>query len=109
MFSADYIFCFSIVFMAGCNLYFGPRIKSERMAMQWSLSGNPTWYAPKSIGLWGIVAFALGVRLLIWTLSTFAPDKVHGVELGVLLFSVIVAATHFITVRAAACSAAPTR
>ena len=32
--------------MAGCNLYFGPRIMSDRVVMQWGLDGRPNWYAP---------------------------------------------------------------
>ena len=72
------------------------------MAMQWGLDGEPTWYAPKAVGLWGMVVFALAVRLLIWIASTYAPEKVHGAEIGLLLFSVIVAAVHVLTLRRAA-------
>ncbi|MDE5452328.1 hypothetical protein GWE18_05470 [Bradyrhizobium sp. CSA112] len=72
------------------------------MAMQWGLDGEPTWGAPKAVGLWGMVAFALAVRLLIWVASTYAPEKVHGAEIGLLLFSVIVAAVHVLTLRRAA-------
>ena len=55
--------------------------------MQWALDGKPTWYASKAMALWGIVAFALAVRLLIWAAMTYVPDKVNGPEIGLLLFS----------------------
>ncbi|KRR02631.1 hypothetical protein [Bradyrhizobium valentinum] len=102
MLVADLVFWPAVAVLAGCNLYFGPRIKSARMAMQWGLDGEPTWCAPKAVGLWGMVAFALAVRLLIWGASTYAPEKVHGAEIGLLLFSVIVAAVHVLTLRRAA-------
>jgi hypothetical protein len=47
----------------------------ERIAMQWGFDGKPTWDAPKRIALWGMVVFMLMVRLIIWTATTFAPEK----------------------------------
>jgi hypothetical protein len=101
MMIADYAFWFAVAFMAGCNLYFGPRIKSRRIAMQWGTDGEPTWYARKALGLWGMVAFALAVRLLIWAASTYTPEMVHGVDVGLLSLAVAVALAHVITLIAA--------
>jgi hypothetical protein len=100
MLGADLIFWAAVAFLASCNLYFGPRIKSDRIAMQWGFDGESTWYASRAVGLWGIVVFALAVRLLIWVTSTHAPARVHGAEVGLLLFSIIVAALHLLTRRA---------
>src|SRR5215204_5751327 len=97
--TADYVFWPAVLFMAGCNLYLGPRIKSDRMAMQWGFDGKPTWYAPKAIGLWSPLAIALGVRLLIWAASTYVPEWVHGAEFGLLMLSIIIAAAHVLTLR----------
>ena len=99
---SDYVFWTAVILMAAASLYLGPRIRSNRVAMQWGLDGKPTWYAPKALGLWGLVAFALAVRWLIWALATYAPDRVHGADVAVLLFSVIVAAAHLFTLRTAA-------
>jgi hypothetical protein len=101
MLAADYIFCAAILIVVGCNLYFGPRIKGERMAMQWGVDGRPTWSAPKQIALWGMLAFMLAVRLLIWAASTYAPSRVHGVEIGILGVSVTAVAAHLYTLMAA--------
>ena len=101
MLGADYVFWPAVALLVGINLYYGPRIKTPRMAMQWGLDGKPTWYAPKAIGLWGMVVLALGVRLLIWAAMTYTPDKVHGPEIGLLLFSVVVTAVHLWVLRAA--------
>jgi hypothetical protein len=94
MMKADYAFGLAIAFMVGCSLYFGPRIKSNRLAMQWGLDGKPTWYAPKLLGVWGLVVFAFAVRLLIWACMTFVPEKVHGAEPGLLAASIIIAGCH---------------
>jgi hypothetical protein len=94
MSAADYVFGAAATFVISCNLYFGPRISGNRIAMQWGLDGKPTWYAPKQIGLWGVVAFMLAARLLIWAASTYDPDQVHGVEIGIIFFSITVAAAH---------------
>ena len=101
MLTADYIFWPAVAFIVGCNLYYAPRIASDRIAMQWGFDGKPTWYAPKAVGLWWIVAFALAVRLLIWAASTYVPEKVHGAEIGLLIGSVILVVSHLITLRAA--------
>jgi len=99
--NADLVFWPSVAFMAACNLYFGPRIGSDRIAMQWGFDGRPTWYASKAIGLWGMVGFALVVRLFIWIASTYIPTKVHGVEAGLLIASIVIAASHVFTLRKA--------
>jgi hypothetical protein len=44
--------------------------------------------------MWGMVAFMAAVRLFIWLPSTYAPQRVHGVQLGIVIFSVIAAGSH---------------
>jgi hypothetical protein len=68
--------------------------------MQWGFDGKPTWYTPKAVGLWWIVAFAIAVRLLIWAASTYLQEP-HGAEIGLLFGSVIFVVSHLITLRAA--------
>ena len=102
MLPADYVFAASVAFMVGCNLYFGPRIRSDRVATQWGLDGRPNWYAPKWLALWGMVAFMLALRLFIWLAATYTPQHVHGVELGILIMSVGIPAAHLYTLRTAA-------
>jgi len=41
------------------------------------------------------------VRLVIWAAQTYAPDKVHGVDIGLALFSVVIAAAHAVTLKVA--------
>ena len=99
--TADYAFWPAIAFMAGCSLYFGPRIKSGRMAMQWGFDGKPTWSAPKAVGLWGTVVLALLTRCLIWVAMTYFPQTVHGAESGLLMASIIFAVSHLFLLVAA--------
>ena len=84
MLPANYLFAASLVFIVACNLYFGRRIASDRVAMQWGLHGRPNWYAPKQLALWRTVAFALAVRLFIWLAATDAPRHVHGAQAGIV-------------------------
>jgi len=101
MLTVDLAFWPAVALMVAANLRYGPRIKTDRVAMQWGLDGRPTWRAPKAIALWGAVACALAVRLLIWAAMTTNPDKVHGPEIGLLLASIVMVAAHFWTLRAA--------
>src|ERR1700744_2674553 len=101
MLPADYIFGLALVFVVACNFYFAPRIERDRIAMQWGSGGEPTWYAPKRLAMWGVVAFMVAVRLFIWLVSTYAPQSVHGVEVGIAGYSVVAAASHvFILMKA---------
>lgn len=103
MLPADYVFGLANALVLTFNLYFGPRIKRERVAMQWGRNGEPTWYAPKWMVMWGMIAFMAAVRLFIWMASTYAPQRVHGVELGIVIFSVIAAGSHlFVLMKARA-------
>ena len=79
--------------MIGANLHFAPKV-GERIAMQWGFDGKPTWYAPKHAAMWGMVALALIVRLVIYLAMTYAPDQTHSPEIGLLLASIIIAAVH---------------
>ena len=101
MSAADYVFGAAVALVVGCNLYFGPRIRRERVAMQWRTDGTPTWYVPKWMALWGMVLFMLGVRLIIGLASTYAPQNVHGADLGIVLFSVTVTAAHIFVLKMA--------
>jgi hypothetical protein len=101
MLPADYILAAALVFVAGCSLYFAPRISSDGVAMQWGLDGTPNWYAPKWLALWWAVPFMLAIRILIWLAATYTPQLVHGVEWGIVGMSVTVAAAHFYTLKTA--------
>lgn len=94
MVPADYVFGFAIALVVALNLYLGPRIESERVAMQWGLNGEPTWYAPKWLAMWGMIVFMAAVRLFIWLATTYATQRVHGAELGLVIFSLIAAGSH---------------
>lgn len=103
MVPADYVFGFAIAFVVGSNLYLGSGIETERVAMQWGPNGEPTWYAPKWLAMWGMIAFMAAVRLFIWLAWTYAPKHVHGAELGIVIFSLIAAGSHlFILMKARA-------
>ena len=70
---ADFVFGFAVALVIVLNLCLGPRIESARVAMQWGPNGQPTWYAPKWLAIWGMIAFMTIVRLFIWLASTYAP------------------------------------
>jgi hypothetical protein len=94
MVSADYIFALALAVVIGCNFYFRPRIKHQRVAMQWGTDGKPTWYAPRWVAIWWMLPFMIAVRFFIWLASTYDPEHVHGAELGVVLLSAISVGSH---------------
>ena len=98
---ADYVFGAAVALVVGSNFYLGPRIKGERVAMQWGLTDRPTWYAPKWVALWGMVAFMLAIRLFVWLVSTYVPQSMHQAELGIAGFSVVVTAAHIFVLKMA--------
>jgi hypothetical protein len=103
MLHADIVFGAAIVAMALANVYFAPRIKASRIVMQWGIDGKPVWSGPRWLGLWGLIAFALMVRLLIALAMAYAPRGVHGADLGVMIMSVVIVISHlFVLIRAAA-------
>lgn len=104
MFAADIVFLIAIGFVIVSNLYFEPRIKSDRIAMQWGLDGKPTWSAPKRLALWGMLALMLAVRGIIWAAMTYIPENVNSPELGLVLFSIIIALAHLFMLSKAAIS-----
>jgi hypothetical protein len=79
---ADCVLIAAVLGMICANLYYGPRITQSRIAMQWGLDGNPTWYAPKGLFLWGDLVFVAFVRFMIWGFETYAPQTVHGAMWG---------------------------
>lgn len=101
VFPADYVFGAAIALVVGSNFYLGPHIKGERVAMQWGLADRPTWYAPKWVALWGMVAFMLAIRLLVGLASTYAPQSLHPAELGIAGFSVVLTAAHIFVLKMA--------
>lgn len=94
MLSADLVFLIALGFIVACNVYFAPRIAGDRIAMQWGPDGKPTWSAPKRLALWGMVALMLAVRAFIWASMTYIPEKTNSPELGLALFSIIIALSH---------------
>jgi hypothetical protein len=102
MLPADYVFIAGLAVVIGCSLYFRPRIRADRVAMQWGVDGSPNWCAPKWLAPWGTVPFLLAVRLLIWLASTYTPQRVHGEQIGIVGMSITVVAAHFLVLRTAA-------
>src|SRR5690242_1397506 len=94
MYPADYVFGAALAFVVGSNIYLGPRLTRDRIAMQWDSSGRAKWHAPKWAALWGAAAFMIALRFLIWVISIYAPASVHGVQIGIVVISLTSAATH---------------
>src|SRR4051794_31120161 len=97
MYPADYVFGAALAYVIACNIYFGQRVTNDRIAMQWDISGRATWHAPKWVALWGMAAFMVAVRLLIWLTTVYAPSNVHGAQTGIVSLAVISATAHVFT------------
>src|ERR1051325_7290389 len=101
MLPADYVFGAALAVVIACNLYLGPRIGRARVAMQWGFDGSATWSAPRWLALWLAPLFMLAIRLFLWLAMTYAPQSVHGVEIGIVGFSIFVAAAHIYVLKMA--------
>jgi hypothetical protein len=99
MFPADFVFLGSLAITIGCTFYFSPRIKGDRIAMQWDATGKPkpTWFAPKWLAIWWGVALLALLRLIVWVGMAYFPTKTHQPELGIVIGSIVVAASHLYT------------
>jgi hypothetical protein len=99
--AADVVFFVALGVMLVASFYYGPRIQADKVAMQWGLDGKPTWYAPKIVALWGLLGFAVLLRLFIAAAVKFIPDQVHHADIGLIIFPIIVAGVHiFLLARA---------
>jgi hypothetical protein len=99
---ADYVFWAAIAVMIAASIFFAPRIARDRIVMQWALDGRPVWHGPRWLGLWGLIGFALALRLMIWAAMTWAPDRVHGTDLGLMIMAVTVTISHLLVLARAA-------
>jgi hypothetical protein len=84
-------YCAVVAAMTAAAFYFGSRIRAQKIPMQWGVDGRPTWYAPKPIGLWAPICVTLvgGPLFLLGH-----PQSAHYAALGLIMFSVIMAAIY---------------
>lgn len=85
------VFGLALVVMVACSLWFGARIGTAAVPMQRGFDGNPTWFAPKLVGLWFLVGLALVVRLIFH--FRVDPDGIRTAT-SLIVFSVLVAVIH---------------
>jgi hypothetical protein len=97
MLPADLVFLGALAIAIGCALYFSPRIRVDRMAMQWDATGKPVWFAPKWLAVWWGVALLVLLRLIIWVAMVYSPAKTHQPELGIVIGSIVVVVSHLYT------------
>ena len=95
----DLALLLALVFVSGANLACASRITAERVPMRWGLDGRPTWYASKSVGLWLPVLFAVATRAGVYAAQVYTPDKIHGLNVGLAGFAIVIAATHVFLLR----------
>jgi hypothetical protein len=91
---SNLVFGLALIVMVAVSIVFAGRTTAPRLPMQWRLTGEPTWYAPRLVALWFLVGLAVLVRLVLVVVETYAPERLHGASLGLILFSVIIAVVH---------------
>jgi hypothetical protein len=95
------VFGLALIVIAAASIYFSGRISAPALPMQWSIGGEPTWLAPRLVAIWFSFALAVLVRLLILVMETYNPQKLHGVSVGLIVFSVIITVVHIAHMTAA--------
>jgi hypothetical protein len=87
------VFILALVVTAASSLYFGARIETAKIPMQWGFDGKPNWYAARTVGLWWLLYFTLAIGLGLIALAHFSEqDKASTIWYTVIAFSVITAA-----------------
>jgi hypothetical protein len=78
-----------MTFIGGCAIYYGRKITSKRIPMQWGEDGRPTWLAPRLVGIWFSFCFTLIVSAFLFVLA-FYETKEKLPWLGLSIATVIV-------------------
>ena len=87
-----FVYCAVVAAMTVATSYFGNRITSTKIPMQWEANGQPTWYAAKSIALWTPICLTVVGGPLFLLVGD--PRMSEHAALGLLVFSVIMAAIY---------------
>lgn len=69
------IFAAALIANTALAIYFGERISASRIPMQWGVDGNPTWYAPRSVGLWWGLLFVFVVDSALFIGARFVEKS----------------------------------
>ena len=87
-------FILALLVIAASSVYFGVRIATAKVPMQWGIDGNPTWYAPRTIGLWSMLGFTLIIGGGLLAMMRFVEsEKVAGLSYSLIFLSVTAAIT----------------
>jgi hypothetical protein len=81
------IYTLSMLAIAASSAHFGARIEAVKIPMQWGIDGQPTWFASRAIGLFG-----LGLMAFAYFLDRSAATGLWFLVMG---FSVICAGIQF--------------
>lgn len=76
---------FGLVFIAGCAIYYGRQITSQKIPMQWGSNGTPTWFAPRLVGLWFSFGFTTIVSAVLLILALYHPQKLTGLIVAMVI------------------------
>lgn len=88
------VFILAVLVIAAASIHFGGHIATAKVPMQWGIDGNPTWYAPRTIGLWSMMGFTLAIGGGLLAMMRFVEsEKVTGLSYGLILLSVTMAVT----------------
>jgi hypothetical protein len=91
---SDYVFAAALALVIGCNIFLGTRLMRESTNIEWRLSARANRYVPTWLAVWGGPILMIGVRFLIWLGSVFTPLADLGIQISIVMFSVIFATTH---------------
>ncbi|AHY55203.1 hypothetical protein [Bradyrhizobium japonicum] len=64
-----------LTFIAGCAIYYGRRITSRRIPIQWGTDGQPTWFVSRFIGLWCSFGVTAALSAFLLVLALHEPQK----------------------------------
>jgi hypothetical protein len=96
----DAVFVVALALIAGMNVYYARRIKTDRIPMHFIGDEVAMWFMPKLAGLWFSLFFLIVCRLLIVAAQASMPAYVHPLDITVLLLALAGVYGHFVHMRA---------
>ena len=91
----------ALVLAATCSVHFGRRIRSMKVPMQWGSNGEPTWFAPRPIGIWWGFGFTLIVGGFMFAMACgLAAENIPSLCLAIAAMSILEVIVQFLHLRA---------
>jgi hypothetical protein len=93
---ANLCFAIALCVIAASAVYYASRTDAPMVPMQWGFDGNPTWYAPKFVGLWFVFTTALMLRGIFFVVEHYNEQARVSIWYTLVVVSIGLAVLQFV-------------